>query len=61
METYTAPVVSCSRCGRELSDEEIRFLWLDKDWLDHGDHYAVVAEEQLPVYFDKAKRLAENQ
>jgi Fe-S-cluster containining protein len=53
---YTETVVSCATCGKELSDAEIRFLWSDVDFLDHGDHYATPSDE--PAYWRVARMLA---
>jgi Fe-S-cluster containining protein len=56
-ETYTETVVRCGRCGAELKDDEIRFLWSDVDFMEHGDHYACIDPEHEQAYFRKARWL----
>ena len=53
--TYTSTVVPCTHCGVELKWDELRFLWSDRDFLDHGGHYAAIRPEDEPRYWQAMK------
>ena len=50
-------LIPCGHCGVPLFEDEIRFLWSDVDWLEHGDHYASVRDEDFRAYVYVAKQL----
>jgi hypothetical protein len=54
---YTETIVPCGACGKELKDEEIRFLWSDVDFLDHDGHWAFIDKADEPTYYARAKAL----
>lgn len=56
-ENCKKSVVRCGRCGRDLSDSEIRFLWSDIDWLEHHEHRVWIDRRDEPNYYATARSL----
>ncbi len=56
-QNSTETVVSCGVCSVKLSEDEVRFLWTDVDFLQHGDHYVSIRPEDEPTYWEVAKSL----